>query len=237
MTIKIKLPPHKELLLTLDQTVDYDTPFYRKSVAKLTTLPVAEVLGIAAEKIFLHLKKFVGEKVKKGDIIAEQKSFLSTKQYLSEVEGTLVEINHEKGTVVIETTAESTDIVNCFFNGVIAGISSEEISVKVGKFLEIKADNTANFLGGPVFYYTPKTTIVEEMIERKLIVAEKIPTYDIIKMEALGAKGFITLEGIKTATSLPKIKIKEQIDFKRVIDHKFPYCLIGDNPSTVFFYT
>lgn len=94
MHLKIKLPETGECLIKVGDSVDFSTPFVLVNKAVEVQIPIAQKLGIKPDKIFRHLKKFVGEKLAKGDVIAAKKSLFSTQKIHAPSEGLIKEIDH-----------------------------------------------------------------------------------------------------------------------------------------------
>lgn len=236
MKLVVKIPPHKELLVTTEQEVDTDSPFLKINSPKKTSVPIAQSLGIPPQKIFLHLKKFVGDSIKPGDLLAEHKSFFSAKQFLSDVEGIITEIDHQSGSIIIEAVSTNSDVLNCFFRGTVGELNPPDIlELKVNKANEYPIFPVDDYIGGAISYYTG-VHLGEDAIENKLIIAEEIVPYDQIKYETLGARGFITLHELKKKSDIPTIKMKQIDHFEEVIHNRFPYGILGNDHSTMFFY-
>lgn len=236
MKLLIKIPSFNELLISPGQEVDFDTPFIKTSTPKNTVVPISTILGFPPDKIFLNLKKLVGDKVKKGDVVGETKSFMSTKQYVCEIDGIIKEINHQSGSIVIESVIDNSDMINCFFKGTVITIHPDVIELKVNQVKEYEIIPPKKYTGGTVAYHTSGDTIKEENIINKFICAEELHPFDQTKIETLGARGFIMLYELKKPTSLSSIKIKTIPDFKEIQNHKFPYCIMSPDHTTMYFY-
>ena len=236
MKLVVKIPPHKELLVSSEQEVDIDSPFLKVNSPKKTSVPIAQSLGISPKKIFLHLKKFVGDSIKPGDLLAEHKTFLSAKQFLSDVEGIITEIDHQTGSIIIEAVSNDADVLNCFFRGTVGEVSPPDIlELRVNQANEYPIFPIKEYIGGAVSYYTG-VHLSEDEIENRLIIAEEIVPYDQIKYETLGARGFITLHELKKKTDIPAIKMKQIDHFEEIIHNRFPYGILGNDHTTMFFY-
>lgn len=236
MKLIVKIPSHKDLLVTIGQTVDFSTPLLKKKAPKTNTVPIASVLGFPPEKIFLQLKKFVGDNIAKGDLIAEYKSFMSTKQYISEDDGVIREVSHESGSVIIETVSEDEDMIYCFFQGTVISIDDDRLELKVKEAKEYEIVQSKKYTGGPVSYQDGTHILPEDEVHNTFVCSNDIKPFDMTKLETLGACGFITLNELKRETSLPKLRLNEEHDYKDILKHKFPYCLVGEENKTLYFY-
>jgi len=71
----LPFPKTVSVFLKKGQEVDFDTPFLDTEENVNIQIPIANSLNISPSKIFNFLKKFVGENIKKGDIIAVKRDF------------------------------------------------------------------------------------------------------------------------------------------------------------------
>jgi hypothetical protein len=186
----------------------------------------------------MALHKLVGDTIHKGDIIADYKGFFGIREYISEHTGTITEINHQEGSITINIHSDSTNTMFCFFKGEVSEITEDVISLKVKEGKEFPVENVSHFFGGPTFYYHEETIMKasEDTIMNRIITASEIPSYDQVKMEALGARAFITLHGLKDKTNLPIARISTINDFEKILKHNYPYCLIGSDNSSIIYY-
>src|SRR5436190_26218 len=99
--------PAGKLLIKERQRVDFTTPLLRSSESELVTENVVSHLGIKSSEIFLVSRKIVGDQITEGEVIAEKKSFFRIRKFLSPLSGVIKEINHEDGTVTIETSKKT----------------------------------------------------------------------------------------------------------------------------------
>ena len=131
MPITFSIPVKERLLIKQGQDVDFTTPLLKKGEQEQKTIPLSELLKISPQKIFLYLKKFVGEEVSRGDLIAEKKGLLDKKQYFSEYDGVLKEIDHEHGNLLITTHVETKRVKNAYFKGRIDEIKKNDVTLAV----------------------------------------------------------------------------------------------------------
>lgn len=241
MKLIVKVPPNSDLLISPGQTVDFNTPLLRKKSTQAKMVPLANILKFEPDKIFMNLRKLVGEELRPGDLIAEHKTVFATKQYYSEVNGTITEINHMTGSIVIEMVTENDNEMNCFFKGEVVQIAENRIELKVKKYKEFDIFPIKQYFGAEVFYIQPGTTpiITEEDVENKFICAEEIKPFEQVKLEALGAVGMITpTDDIPSSQKrdLITVMLRQVADFHNARELQYPYCLIGDAQNTIFLY-
>lgn len=237
MKVIVQLPEHTSSLIAANQEVDFSTPLIKKGTLDAKVIPVSQILGFAPDKIFLNLKKFVGEKVNKGDLIAEHKSFMTTKQYVSEFGGVIKEVNYQTGSIVIEVESDKTATFNCFFKGEVVSIDETTLELKVKHAKEFEILRSDMALGGKVSYEDSSLRVLnEEKIDDKIICSEEIKPFDQVKYETLGADGFIVLKNLSKSSGVPVINIKHEKDFKEIQELKLPYCIVNRDSTTITFY-
>lgn len=218
--------------------VDFSTPFYKIESTESIKIPLSTILHFPPEKIFLALHKLVGEDIQKGDLIAEHKGMWGTKEYLSEHTGTISEINHHEGSITIDAKTSNQDTKMCYFAGEILEITGESILLKTKSAKEFELEMTSEEFGGPVFTYNEDTRgrTTEEQVADRVICGEEIPPYDQAKLEALGAKAFVTLRPLRDKTPLPYAKLTNIDALEDIIKGGFTYCISGGKPNTICFY-
>jgi hypothetical protein len=240
MHLKIKLPETGECLIKVGDSVDFSTPFVLVNKAVEVQIPIAQKLGIKPDKIFRHLKKFVGEKLAKGDVIAAKKSLFSTQKIHAPSEGLIKEIDHEKGVLVVEISSDEKNNINCYFKGHVHEIVDGTVTIKVSKGIEVPLKKTEANFGGAVFYFkTPEIAdkVSAEDISDRVVIAEELGDFHQTKMEAMGGRGFVTLINLNDKSSVPHAMIKQIEDMKKIFEHEYPYCLIDSEYSKIYFYS
>lgn len=236
MIFYIPLPEHSKCLLKLGQKVDYDTPFIESQSQSQISIPIAKKLNIPSENIFRYLKKFVGDSIKKGELLAVKKSVFSTNKIYSEYEGIIRTVNHENGDINISIDEGEKNTLSAYFQGEVIEINRKEVKIKVlkGKDFEIKY---ANFdFGGNVIYLNNQQQISYTDLAKKILVTESINDYLQTKSEALGIEGFVTLTKLALDTDLPFAVLKNKDDFKIIAYEKNSHCFVNKTSSKIYFY-
>jgi hypothetical protein len=247
-SIEFSITYEGELLLKKEDTVAFQTPLYKVNAKESISVPLAKLLNTEPSKIFQSLKKFVGDPVAKGDVIAETASFMSKRIYTREYDGVLKEVNHQEGILIIEAGTENNDYVHCFFVGEVISIEEEKdkttgmkkatikLKTKTTKEYELK-EASESFGGETVYSKDPiKSGLTADDVNQKVVVDEKIPSYEQIKYEALGAKGFISLHTLPEPSSAQFAKLTGKSDFEKIDEQKLQYCLISKEDMKIFFY-
>jgi len=236
MTIELKIPINAHLLVKENQSVDFQTPFFELKTKKNINIPVAKKLSIKPDKIFRYLKKLVGENIEKGEVIAERKTFFSSQKIVSSNSGVIKEINHDLGEITLEINEKDEQIRSCYFKGKIKKIEKNKIEIDIEKKIEVEGKNIEKDLGGEVFYLKETEQITADKINKKIVVSETLKSFNQIKIEALGALGFITLTKLTEPSNLFSCQIKKIDDFKKILTLQYSYCLIYEGSSKIIFY-
>ncbi|MCX7996479.1 MAG: hypothetical protein N2691_01820 [Patescibacteria group bacterium] len=238
MKIPILVPSDAELLLSRDQKVDFGTPFLRRSATRDVRIPLAASLGFPPDRIFVHLHKFVGDVVQKNEVLAERKTMMSTKQYLSEHNGVIKEINHYDGSVTITVRTGECVEETCYFRGTVEEIEGGFLFVRVSRGKAYQLAVPCQYFGGKILYFegTPVHKITEETVNETVICAPKFQSYDHTKLEALGARGFIVVEAPDEQSQTPVAVLRSKHDCEEIRKHSFSSCNIGPDHTTIYLY-
>ena len=238
MKIPVLIPTGVEILVKPGQKVTFETPFIKKVSTEEVKISLASSLGISPDKIFLYLHKFVGDAIQKDELLAEKKSFMSTKQYLSEYTGTIKEINHYDGSLTVVSQLSETLEERCYFQGEIEAMEGSTLVLKVNHAKQFLLQEAAPFFGGPMFVYTPENAsqVIEDDINGKIVISDSITSYDHMKLEALGAIGFITVKPLEEKAAVPTGLLKEIKDLEEIAKGKFTCCMIAPDHTTIYIY-
>jgi len=236
MILTITLPSAQNLLIKKGQDVDFTTPLYSEQAGSTIKIAIAKRLSIPPHKIFQHLKKFVGDTVKKNDVLAEKKSLFSTRKYKSEFEGIIKEIDHGEGMLLLEAETDVRVVHTCYFKGEVVDVEKNLIHLKVAKAKEYPLKDITRDFGGEVIYPGQVHSVVEEEISGKIVCVNHIRSFDQAKLETLGAAGFVTIRALAEETDLPACKIKDVADFEAAFKAEYPACVGDKKNSKIYFY-
>lgn len=237
MKIQVKIPEKAKILVKVGDKVDFKTPLYTKNDKKKISVPIAEKMGLRPENIFMVLKKVIGDKLQKGDIIAENKSFFSTTRYLSELNGVISSIDSKNGIIVIEEDSDQDSVCNCHFTGTIDGVYDGYLELIISDAHKIKTSQSTPEFGGMVHYHiSSNTNLTDDEVEGSCIFLRDMDEIETAKLETLGAKAIILNKKIESMSELAKIIIEKEDDFKHLETKRFPYLLVSHEPNTVIFY-
>lgn len=238
MIITLTLPKNAHLKVKKGEMIDFGDPLYAVASRQEIKINIAERLAVKPEDIFRHVVKVIGERVKKGELIAKKKKLLKTDKIYSDYDGVIKEINHQTGEILLTTDKDGQDIIPSYFEGLVEQIGRNQLKIEVenGKEFELKEINADG--GGEIFYFKEEAlffSITEEQIRNKIIVLEKLKSHIEAKGEALGCSGFVLLIG-KLPSSLPAAKIKKIDDYQRIIQLNRKYVIYSKNDKKVAVY-
>lgn len=232
MVLDIPIDSEKKLAIQIGDKVDFNTPLYKTKEKSEERIEVASLLLIHPKKIFLYLKKSVGDTLKAGDVLAEKKSFFSDKKVHSHIEGIITEIDHIEGVVLIETEKEA-ESETCWFAGHVEDVSKKEVKIKIGKHIEFEAKYVERDFGGALWLLSDQTQTAPE---NPVGVSERATEYEVAKLEALGGRGLITTFKYEGETNLPKAEFKLKDSYAELSSKKYSYCFARTLHSTIILY-
>lgn len=236
MLITIPISTTDKCLFKEDQAVDFETPFLQKKIEEEINIPIAKNLNVAPQKIFHYLKKFVGENIEKDQIIAINKGLFTSKKIFSKYTGLIKNINHSDGSITISSKTEIENTINSYFKGKVNKIKKNELLIEVGKGEQFPGKNIEFNFGGPVYYLKTNSDFQSENVFDHVIVCENISSYYKTKAEALGCRGFLSLNKLQDETNVPLAQIKNIDDYKKILKLELSYCTIINPSSTIYFY-
>ncbi len=236
MIVNIEIPEDSRCLLKLGQKVALGAPYLENKINLDKTISISKELNIKPKKIFQFLKKFVGDKVKKDEVLAIKKNFFGEKKFLSPFDGIIKEIDHEGGDIVLTINEKNKKTYPAYFKGEVVDLKKDFFSLDIGRGEEFPIKKIKNNFGGEVFLWEEKKIhqLTEENINGKIIVANSISELIIAKIEALGAAGVVTNDKIKT--EILSAQLKNQFDLEKLRTKNYSYCLVDKNLSKIYFY-
>lgn len=186
------------------------------------TIPVAEILKFKPSKIFKHLKKNIGDKIYKGDILATKDGVFSTKKFIADSDGMLTGVNHHLGEITVEKFTSNSEIseIQALLDGIVASIDQKSLVVKVAKTTVIDIKEGLNErVGGKVVLTDNSQAILLSLpqVEGNIIIIDDLSDYVLSKLEALGAKLIITSRVLPKSASIC-ISVSQASDIQAIVD-------------------
>lgn len=196
------------------------------------TIPLAKIVGFNPSQIFKYIKKGVGAVIKKGEVIAQNKSLFSSKTYIADADGMITHIDHVTGEIVYEQVLSdaSASAIMSMAEGTIAGIKPTKLTLKVSKILEVELNQAVtDRLGGRVALPISGSMMVlkQEDVASNIVVADSFDDYSISKCEALQALAFVTPTEI--TSHITTYTLKDPQTYADIVDFAPTY--VYDNPS------
>ena len=239
MIVRISPPKGVNIVVKEGDQVGFQTPLYEKESEETEKIDVAKAISVSPNKIFNYLTKFVGEKVKKGEVLAIKKGFFSNKKCIANRGGIIKEINHQDGSLLLKILTKNKKSNFSFFKGTIKKISGEDLEIDIEKALSFPLREINQNFGGEVFYLKKisQTKVLSEAeLEGKIVITHKLNTYSFSKFSTLGVKGYV-LESKKNLDLDSNYGlIKKLDDLEKIFAYNLKYCLALKNKKELILY-
>lgn len=205
-----------KILVKEGERVEKGTPLFELGeFVEKKALNLAEILKIKKERINKFLTKKIGEKIKKGEVIAEKRSFLGKFLVKSPYQGRISSINLKTGEVFIEEKFQKRKKVNTPVSGKIKRADGKiEVLFKgevfFGKSGYGKGEGRLLKIGGE------KIGVLEipADILGKVLLGKKFLKDAFAKIKVLGGNGIVAL-ALPEAIDLPFLLVKEK-DYEKI---------------------
>ena len=203
------------------------------------TIPLAKIVGFNPSQIFKYIKKGVGAVIKKGEVIAQNKSLFSSKTYIADADGMITHIDHVTGEIVYEQVLSdaSASAIMSMAEGTIAGIKPTKLTLKVSKILEVELNQAVtDRLGGRVALPISGSMMVltQEDVASNIVVADSFDDYSISKCEALQALAFVTPTEI--TSHITTYTLKDPQTYANIVDFAPTYVYANPSETRLIFY-
>jgi len=238
MIIDIEIPEDTRCLLKLGEKIDIGKPYLEKKVHQHLDIYISKDLGIKADKIFQVLKKLVGDTVKKNELIALKKDLFGEKKLLSPVDGTVKEIDHEQGKIILTIDEKEKKTYSAFFKGEVVSLKKNLLQINIGKGEEFPIIKISNSFGGGAYYLDKNNffSFTSNDIKKRVIISESVNSLIRSKIEALGGIGIVTITKKDEMVGLPTAQVISQDDFKKIWQKKLSYCWADHQSNKIYFY-
>lgn len=235
MIIDLNVPQEVRLLVKRGQIVDFDTPLWEKNSEKKIEIDLAKKLGIKPGKIFDYLKKFIGDTVKKDEVIAEKRGLLIDKKIAAPEDGEITEVNHDTGVITLINLTNKKTIYS-FIKGEVIEVEKTKLKIKINDGHDYLIKKSEIDFGAKVYYYHREDSLTADEIEKRIVVFEDLDSLNQIKIEALGAVAFVGAKPLLEPTQLPFFQLKNQKDIEAIFRYKKSACIILKEGSKIIFY-
>lgn len=203
------------------------------------TIPLAKIVGFNPSQIFKYIKKGVGAVIKKGEVVAQNKSLFSSKTYIADADGMITHIDHVTGEIVYEQVLSdaSASAIMSMAEGTITGIKPTKLTLKVSKILEVELNQAVtDRLGGRVALPISGSMMVlkQEDVASNIVVADSFDDYSISKCEALQALAFVTPTEI--TSHITTYTLKDPQTYADIVDFAPTYVYANPSETRLIFY-
>ncbi len=237
MVIGLRIPPKAEVLVSTGQNISLSDPLIKLSSQSISHIDVASALRIDPSHIFQHVGVQVGDTIAEGDIIASKKGILNTKHVSTDIPGIVTSIDHVQGTIGVSTDASSLLTHQSCVVGCVDSISEKDqrIYVEIGK-ADVFSGTSDQDCGGRLVQLTPRDyySCDEDDVIDGCIHMFSSPTHITSKLEALGARCIMSVEGPES--DLPYIRISAD-DSDKVSHSSKTHVVYSLHDQKVYLYT
>ncbi|MGB5034323.1 MAG: hypothetical protein WBO56_00815 [Microgenomates group bacterium] len=238
MTITFTISVPGTLQLTSGQNVDFSTPLLRSAAREGFRLEIAEELGIPNDKIFMHLAKIVGDTVEANEILATKKSTFGIKQIASPKSGVIKLIDHETGSLIIETLSESLNVLSCYFVGIVKEVKDSDILLEVRSSDKYKIKDVVGDFGGELMFCDEQhlSDLTEGDLVNKVVFTESIRPAEAVRLDVLGAGGIVTKNDITEKEGVNSAELEDKDSWAEVKSSKHTHCIVDKKNCTMYLY-
>lgn len=239
MEVTLNIPSEAVFQVSEGQKVNIGDPFYTVKKSEDVLIPIAKPLGVKAELIFQYTQVVIGSTVKQGDILASAKKFMGTKKISSDIDGTVVRIDHEEGAITLNAASDQDKKQVCFFNGTITSIDQKKslVTIKVGSGVSVSATSiVGGDGGGDVTITTPENyfSLNADDIRGNAVVIHDVPSHIFTKLDALDAGGVIYVSG-EVTPDVPSAQTSES-NFESLTKKPHAFIVFSSHEKKIFAY-
>lgn len=217
MKSKILLPilDSAEIMVSQGQQISPGTVIQKTpSQSQEESVPISTILKLAPDRIVKYLTINTGDKITKGDIIAQKKGIFSTRLVKSPLTGKIVLIDLKKGTLVISGQSQNKNIeITCPIAAKVKNISKNEIELEVeAKILTGLGGEGKDVLGILKYVSCGHLGIldVDFDADQSIVACGCIYEEVLVKLEVLGTLGIIGCK-IPKENRIAYIRVEESV--------------------------
>ncbi len=227
------------LTFTDHQRVDLQTILAHTTQSEGFRLQVAQELGIPNDKIFLHMSKIVGDTVESNEILATRKSAFGSKQIASPLRGIIKEIDHETGSLVIETSTSTSNVLLSWFVGKIERSTDDSVTLAVQRAEQRAVKDVTTDFGGTILTIKEEQLreLTEEQVADAVIFVPTLHPAEMVRLDVLGARGIVTRDNMKEKDDIASAQLATPSDWDTLTMNEFTHCIVDKKNSTMYLYT
>lgn len=221
--LAIKLTPESQVLTEKGKKIKTGTVLAKKP-AKVhkEKIPVGKILSINSKQITKYLKKKLGTPVSKGEVLAKRESIFKSIQILSPRNGFLDSVDLKDGTLLLVSETKEEQGLSSPVDGIIESISCEEIVISFeGKLITGEKGRGERVFGSVcVLAKAVDTLDFAYEVEEKIVIGKTFTEGARAKLNALGARGLISLEYYNDFPNLLTLSEKKLEDLMNKVPKK-----------------
>lgn len=239
MTITFSISIPGNLRIKAGQLVDFDTPLIKSVTTEGFRVNVSEELGIPNDKIFMHTSKIVGDTVVANEILAERKTTFGTKKIASPKAGVIKQIDHETGTLVVESVSEMSNTIFAYFKGNVKELKGTTVTLEVSSSDSYSLKDVAGDFGGEILYRDNQrlANLSENDLRNKVVLTESIRLAETVRLDVLGARGIISKEDIKEKEGVYSAELEDKTLWPALITSSHTHCIVDKKNCTLYLYS
>lgn len=200
-TITVHIPQDSEIVVGVGDKVENDTAIIIvKKSSQETILNLSKLLGVKPQKISQYIKRQMGEKLAKDEIIAEKKSFLSSTFVKSPAEGMIGEINLSVGSLTYILHSQEKKKIYPPFAGIVKHIreGAVDIECEANEFdaIECSGKRVSGWLRH-IVGEDVGVLAVEGNVEGSILLIHNTTRAALAKMDAMDVKGIISSNALE----------------------------------------
>ena len=215
-TFSLKLPKKRKILVKEFEKVTLGSILAEgKDDSQKETLSIAQVFKISPSQIFKVLVKKVGDKVKKGEVLARKAGVLSKAILRSPINGRLVEVSQALGEITL-AGEEGKSVIKSPVSGKIGQISETEMKIEFEGMIFEGKNGKGDRVLGKIENLPPEVGLLDisSTVIQKILVAEHFSRPVLAKVWALEAAGvvgvsFASQELVSASLTIEKKNIQE----------------------------
>jgi len=217
------------------EAIEWGKKSLKEKLEKLESVDIAASLGILAKDIFKYLKVTIGQRLNRGELIAEKKSFFKKRDLLAHEEGEVKSVDHTLGTLTY--AVEHIIEVPFALQGEFMKKDADFVYIKVKEGTEYALNFSAEkTVGGECRYIFKDTDVTLENCVGKIVVSNSKSTIDEAKVYALEPYALVSYKVLYHNPHLPQIVLQDKEEWANLNAKRWQMCLCIQDSKQVYFY-
>ncbi|MFH1186956.1 MAG: hypothetical protein V1697_02145 [Candidatus Levyibacteriota bacterium] len=200
-SLPISLPDGFSIKTSVGSDVKTGDILAEKKSSKDVIVPLAEKFEISPKKVFDVLKKGLGDKISKGELLAEKKGIFGKKTAVSQFEGTILRLEEKTGRLHISSSEKGeTEVLKSPIDGKITFCDNTKVVIETEKEAVFAVKSFGKETKGELIYLNNennekiKFEDIDKKVCKKIILAKSFERAAFSKVFGLGALAAIGLE-------------------------------------------